>query len=63
MALNKLYYVYGLDTACFYTDEENEIEKRLLKARHLKNKLKVKLIVDKISLRLFSLSILEQITL
>ena len=27
MALNKLYYVYGLDTACFYTDEENEIEK------------------------------------
>lgn len=42
MALNKLYYVYGLDTACFYTDEENEIEKRLLKARHLKNKLKTK---------------------
>lgn len=42
MALNKLYYVYGLDTACFYTDEENEIEKRLLKARHLKNKLKAK---------------------
>ena len=42
MALNKLYYVYGLDTACFYTDEENEIEKRLLKARHLKGKLKSK---------------------
>ena len=42
MALNKLYYVYGLDTACFYTDEENESEKRLLKARHLKGKLKSK---------------------
>ena len=42
MSLNKLYYVYGLDTACFYTDEENEIEARLLRARHLKNKLKNK---------------------
>lgn len=28
MALQKLYYVYGFDTACFYTDEENEVEKR-----------------------------------
>lgn len=42
MALNKLYYVYGLDTACFYTDEENEIEKRIIKARVLKSKLKKK---------------------
>lgn len=49
MSLNKLYYVYGLDTACFYTDEENEIEKKLLKARHLKGKLKTKYkTVDKI---------------
>ena len=37
MALNKLYYVYGLDTACFYTDEENEIEKRIIKARVVKS--------------------------
>ena len=44
MALNKLYYVYGLDTACFYTDEENEIEKKILKSRHLK-----KLIKDRLS--------------
>lgn len=42
MALNKLYYVYGLDTACFYTDEENIIDRNLARARHLKNKLKSK---------------------
>lgn len=42
MALDKLYYVYGLDTACFYTDEENEIEKKLIKARHLKSLMKKK---------------------
>ena len=42
MSLNKLYYVYGLDTACFYTDEENDLEVRLLSARRLKNKLKNK---------------------
>lgn len=42
MALNKLYYVYGLDTACFYTDEENQIEKRNIRARCLKNKLRSK---------------------
>lgn len=36
MALNKLYYVYGLDTACFYTDEENEVDKRTIKARVVK---------------------------
>lgn len=42
MALSKLYYVYGLDTACFYTDEENEIEKRIIKARFLKSKIKSK---------------------
>ena len=39
MALNKLYYVYGLDTACFYTDKENEIEKYLLKAGVLRTDL------------------------
>lgn len=43
MALNKLYYVYGLDTACFYTDEENKIEKKILKARHLKKLIKGRL--------------------
>lgn len=36
MALSKLYFVYGLDTSCFYTDEENNIEKKLYKARNLK---------------------------
>ena len=25
MALNKLYYVYGLDTACFYTDASDRL--------------------------------------
>lgn len=43
MALNKLYYVYGLDTACLYTDEENKIEKKIVKARYVK-----KLISEKI---------------
>lgn len=43
MALNKLYYVYGLDTACFYTDEENKIEKRLIRARCRLAKLKSQL--------------------
>lgn len=37
MALNKLYYVYGLDTACFYTDEENEIDKKIIKRRVVKS--------------------------
>ena len=27
VALNKLYYVYGIDTACFYTDEEGDLKK------------------------------------
>ena len=44
MALSKLYYVYGLDTACLYTDEEYDIEQRIIKARCLKEKLKNKLI-------------------
>ena len=39
MALQKLYYVYGLDTACFYTDEENEIDKRIIHARVTRDKL------------------------
>lgn len=39
MALNKLYYVYGLDTSCFYTDEENQIEQRIIKARVVKSRL------------------------
>ena len=40
MALNKLYYVYGLDTSCFYTKEEELIEKKIIKARHLKSVMK-----------------------
>lgn len=39
MALQKLYYVYGLDTSCFYTDEENVIEKRIIHARVTRDKL------------------------
>lgn len=42
MALNKLYYVYGLDTSCFYTDEEKAIEQRIIKARCLRALLKTK---------------------
>ena len=37
MALNKLYYVYGLDTACFYTNEENELDKMMIKSRVVKS--------------------------
>lgn len=37
MALNKLYYVYGIDTACLYNDEENLLERRIFKARHIKS--------------------------
>ena len=35
MALSKLHYVYGLDTSCFYTDEEKQIENRIIRARYL----------------------------
>lgn len=34
--LNKLYYVYGLDTACFYTDEECIEEAKLSTFRQIK---------------------------
>ena len=50
MALNKLYYVYGLDTACFYTDKENEIERYLLKARRVKNRFKQRYVDNKTNL-------------
>ena len=40
MALNKLYYIYGLDTSCFYTDEELALDKKLNKARSYRNKIK-----------------------
>lgn len=50
MALNKLYYVYGLDTACFYTDKENEIERYLLKARRVKNRFKQRYVDNKSNL-------------
>lgn len=43
MSLNKLYYVYGLDTSCFYTDEEYEIEKKIIQARVSKANLKKRL--------------------
>ena len=33
MALTKLYYVYGLDTACLYNDEEYYYDRRICKAR------------------------------
>ena len=35
MALSKLHYVYGLDTSCFYTDEEKAIENRIIRAKYL----------------------------
>lgn len=40
MSLNKLYYIYGLDTSCFYTDEELALDKKLNKARSYRNKMK-----------------------
>lgn len=40
MALNKLYYVYGLDTACLYTPEESAIEQKL--SRHVAFELRSK---------------------
>lgn len=40
MALSKLYYIYGLDTSCFYTDEELALDKKLNKARSYHNKFK-----------------------
>ena len=47
MSLNKLYYVYGLDTACLYDDTENKIEKKILKARHLKTQIKQRELSEK----------------
>lgn len=35
MALQKLHYVYGLDTSCFYTDKEKELEDTIIRARYL----------------------------
>lgn len=35
--LNKLYYVFGLDTACFYTDAETIQEYKLNALRQIKN--------------------------
>lgn len=40
MALNKQYCVYGVDTGCFYFDEELYIEKDLFKYRALKKNYK-----------------------
>ena len=40
MKLEKLYYCYGLDTSCFYTDEEAALERRINNAKRFKNKLK-----------------------
>ena len=40
MSLNKLYYIYGLDTSCFYTNEELALDKKLNKARSYRNKIK-----------------------
>ena len=35
MALSKLHYVYGLDTSCFYTDAEKDIETKIIRAKYL----------------------------
>lgn len=37
--LNKLYYVYGLDTACLYDDEEYYYDRRICKARCILGKI------------------------
>lgn len=42
MALNKLYYVYGIDTACLYTDEEREYDEKMNRARLLIKKIESK---------------------
>lgn len=49
MALNKLYYVYGLDTACLYTPEESAIEQKIIKARCLRATLKDRIAKQKIT--------------
>ena len=61
MALNKLYYVYGLDTACFYTDKENEIERYLLKARRVKNRFKQRYADNKSNLSLKRQKLYQQL--
>ena len=35
MALNKLYYVYGLDTSCLYTDEEYWYDRKIRISKHI----------------------------
>ena len=40
MKLEKLYYCYGLDTSCFYTDEEKALEQKIARAKQFKAKLK-----------------------
>lgn len=39
MKLEKLYYCYGLDTSCFYTDEEHRLERKINNAKRFKEKL------------------------
>lgn len=61
LVLNKLYYVYGLDTACFYTDEENKLDKRIIKARLLKSKIKKKYnTIGRLEIKKSTLSFLNQ---
>lgn len=40
MKLEKLYYCYGLDTSCFYTDEEKALEQKIARLKQFKAKLK-----------------------
>lgn len=42
MALQKLYYIFGLDTGSFFTDEEHILECRLMKARRIRTRFKQK---------------------
>ena len=39
-ALDKQVYIYSLGTECFYTDEEYEIHKKLIKLYILRSKIK-----------------------
>lgn len=40
MALDMFHYVYGIDTSCFYTNEETRIARKLTRLRELKDKVK-----------------------
>lgn len=44
LGLEKQIHIYSLDTACFYTDREYDIHKKLVRLYSIKNKIKKKLL-------------------